>query len=187
LAVLDRYHYDRDGRLFIASARISRAGLSRYDGDEIPGWRELGLDPKREYQMLRDPDELRKAARTFAGLPLLSDHAPLGAKHRPELVIGAIGSGCRFDGDGFLRAPVTVWTRSAIDGIVNGKRRELSCAYQYKPPQMTPGTFRGRRYDGVMRDLIGSHVALVDFGRAGPSCGITLNMEGHANGKRFAA
>jgi hypothetical protein len=33
---------------------------------------------------------------------------------------------------------------------------------------MTPGMYEGQRYDGVMRDIQGNHVALVEVGRAGP-------------------
>lgn len=33
---------------------------------------------------------------------------------------------------------------------------------------MTPGTYKGQKYDGVMRDIQGNHVALVEAGRAGP-------------------
>jgi hypothetical protein len=32
---------------------------------------------------------------------------------------------------------------------------------------MTPGVFKGEPYDGVMRDIVGNHVALVTEGRAG--------------------
>jgi hypothetical protein len=32
---------------------------------------------------------------------------------------------------------------------------------------MTPGTYGGIKYDGVMRDIVGNHVALVEEGRAG--------------------
>jgi len=33
---------------------------------------------------------------------------------------------------------------------------------------MTPGSYENERYDGVMRDIVGNHVALVKEGRAGP-------------------
>jgi hypothetical protein len=59
-----------------------------------------------------------------------------------------------------------VWDADAIDGIESGEQRELSAAYRYEP-DMTPGTYQGVRYDGVMRDIEGNHVALVESGRAG--------------------
>jgi hypothetical protein len=33
---------------------------------------------------------------------------------------------------------------------------------------MTPGTIDGQSYDGVMRDIVANHVAIVVEGRAGP-------------------
>ena len=33
---------------------------------------------------------------------------------------------------------------------------------------MTPGVYEGERYDGVMTEITGNHVALVSDGRAGP-------------------
>jgi hypothetical protein len=175
--------FDVDGRLHVPNARISRAGISRYYGDEIPGWRLLGLDGEREYRMLRDPEELREAAASFNGVPLLAGHQPLGERHRPELVVGALGS-CKFD-DPFLLSSITVWARSAIEGIEDGSKRELSCAYAYAPPDMTAGHFRGEAYDGVMRGLRGLHCALVAKGRAGSDCGLdTEDIDGR---QRYAA
>ena len=43
---------------------------------------------------------------------------------------------------------------------------ELSLAYFYAP-DMTPGTWQGQPYDGVMRQIMGNHLALVEEGRAG--------------------
>lgn len=37
---------------------------------------------------------------------------------------------------------------------------------------MTPGSFQGECYDGVMRDMIGDHMALVKEGRAGPEVAV---------------
>src|SRR6185503_19979987 len=63
---------------------------------------------------------------------------------------------------------LVVWTREAIQGVTSKKQRQLSSAYRYKP-DMTPGVWEptGERYDGVMRDIIGNHVCLVEEGRAG--------------------
>ncbi|ACK51998.1 conserved hypothetical protein [Methylocella silvestris BL2] len=162
--------YDADGRLRVARANLSRAAVNPYYGREIPGWRKLGLDSERIYQMWRHPDELAKAAATFAQLPLLGWHVPVNAEdHRPAAVIGCVGSEIKFDGV-HLYAPLIVWAQDAIDDIESGDKRELSSAYRYDP-DMTPGrTPAGEAYDGVMRNIIGNHVATVEMGRAGPSC-----------------
>jgi hypothetical protein len=61
-----------------------------------------------------------------------------------------------------------VWARDAIEDIESDVKKELSAAYRYRA-DMTPGTYEGEPYQGVMRDLVGNHVALVREGRAGSS------------------
>lgn len=157
---------DGDGRLHVQLANISKATVNPYLGSEIPDGEQLGLDPKKIYYLLRDPEELAKAAATFNGLPLLLKHKPTSAQDHPrEDTIGAVGNDASFESP-YLRNSLVVWDGSAIDGIESDLQRELSCSYRYRP-DMTPGVFDGMRYDGVMRDIVGNHVALVEDGRAG--------------------
>ncbi len=158
--------YDRDGRLHVASANISKSNVCPYRGHEIPDYQMLGLDADRTYQLLRDPDELAKAAPTFEGVPLLSSHVPVSVDdHQPDLVVGAVSNPV-FEMP-YLTASLVIWARDAIDAIENGSQRELSSAYRYCCI-MEPGTFEGVRYAGRMVDLIANHVCLVAEGRAGP-------------------
>lgn len=162
--------YDVDGRLHVETSHISKANICPYLGREIPGWQELGLDGDRIYNLLRDPEELAKAAPTFNNLPVLSEHVPVtafdDASHMPGLVVGSTGTDATFN-SGYLDNSLVVWAKDSIDGVVNNKKRELSSAYRYRA-DMTPGFFEGVAYDGVMRDIVGNHVALVIEGRAGP-------------------
>jgi hypothetical protein len=162
--------FDSDGRLRVAMAPISKAAVSSYSVSEIPGWRSLGLDSRRTYRLLRHPDALRESAPSFRGVPLLRDHAGLDEPHDPSLVVGAI-TDAMFDGK-YLRGTIAVWDGRAISGIKSGKKRQLSAGYRYAPPDMTPGIFQGQAYDGVMRDLVCAHVALVGEGKAGPDCAL---------------
>lgn len=158
--------YDVDGRLRIEVANISKANICPYVGSEIPGWEELGLDKKKIYHLFRDPEELEKAAPTFNNLPLLSKHVAVTADdHQPDLVIGATGSDAVFVAP-FLKNSLVIWAKSAIAGVENDEKKELSSAYHYRV-DMTPGTSEGARYDGAMRDIVGNHVCLVKEGRAG--------------------
>lgn len=158
--------YDKDGRLYVAQSNISKAAVNPYYGKEIPLSKELGLQPEKIYYLLRDPDELAKAAPTFRNLPLLSEHTPVSADEpRKDIVVGSTGSDVEF-ADGFLRCSLSVWDAAAIAGIESEQQMELSSAYHYRA-DMTAGEFDGTRYDGVMRDIVGNHVALVDVGRAG--------------------
>jgi hypothetical protein len=66
-----------------------------------------------------------------------------------------------------LRNSLVVWRQADIDKIESEDKCELSCAYRYEP-DMTPGVYEGKAYDGIMRNIQGNHVALVEAGRAGP-------------------
>ena len=157
---------DRDGRIHVAITNISKADVNPYRGKEIPGWKELGLDPDEIYDMLRAPEELEKAAKTFNGIQFLTRHIPVSADdHKPYDVIGTTGTDAVFE-DPYLKNSLVIWVRDAIDDVETEARKELSSGYHYKP-DMTPGIFRGKPYAGVMREIVGNHVALVKDGRAG--------------------
>ncbi|CAN7375447.1 DUF2213 domain-containing protein [Bradyrhizobium sp. LjRoot220] len=159
--------YDGDGRLHIEAAHISKANVCEYLGREIPDFQELGLDPDKLYRLYRDPEELAKGAQTFNNLPILSRHVPVDARdHQPDLVIGSTGTDAAF-GPPHLDNSLVFWAGEAVDDIESERKKELSSAYRYRA-DMTPGTSpEGEAFDGVMRDIIGNHVALVKEGRAG--------------------
>jgi hypothetical protein len=158
---------DQDGRLHVAVTNISKAIVNPYLGEEIPDAEALGLDPKKIYNLLRDPEELEKAAPTFNNVPLLLIHKPSTADDHPRSVtVGTTGSEASFEAP-YLRNSLTVWDAEGIEAIESKKQQELSCGYRYTA-DMTPGTYEGTPYDGVMRSIYGNHVALVVAGRAGP-------------------
>lgn len=154
---------------------ISKANVCEYWGHEIPEWQELGLDGERRYALLRDPDELAKAADSFNNKPLLFDHNPVSAEdHDHVRTVGAV-SNPEFEFP-YLYADLACWAGPAIRTIEDGSQKELSSAYRYTA-DMTPGEFLGVRYDGVMRDIAANHVALVRKGRAGPDVVVGDSME----------
>ena len=158
---------DIDGRLHVAVSNISKANICPYKGREIPDYEELGLEPDKIYQLLRDPDELAKAASSFNRVQLLKRHVPVTADdHKPYDVVGTTGSDAVYEHP-YLKNSLAVWEQDAIEGIKSREKVELSCGYHYSP-DMTPGVYEGEAYDGVMRDIVGNHVALVEDGRAGP-------------------
>lgn len=159
---------DANGFLHVEVSNISKANVCPYYGREIPGAQELGLDPERIYMLWRDPDELAKAADTFNNLPILSEHVPVIPDSLPEdLIIGSTGTDAEFDGT-YLRNSLVVWRQAEQDAIEAERKRELSCGYRYRADMTSGVTPEGLRYDGVMREIMGNHVALVIEGRAGP-------------------
>lgn len=158
--------FDGDGHLHVKRTPISKACVNEYLGREIPGWEELGLDADRRYALLRDPEELAKAADSFNNKPLLFDHNPVSAdEHDHTRTVGVVSNPV-FEAP-YLYADLACWSGPAIRMVEDGSQKELSSAYRYEP-DMTPGTFAGVRYDGVMRNIAANHVALVRKGRAGP-------------------
>ena len=159
---------DADGRLHVSKTNISKANVCPYFGREIPNWQELGLDADKVYRLYRDPDELAKGASTFNNLPILNKHIRVTVEEpKQENVVGSIGSDVSFSAP-YLQASLSFWVASAIAGIESEQQCELSPAYYYRA-DMTPGTAPdGEAFDGVMRDIKGNHLALVEAGRAGP-------------------
>lgn len=156
----------KDGYLHVEISNISKANVCPYRGAEIPNGEELGLDPEKVYQLLRHPDELAKAASTFNNLPLLARHVPVTSAALPQdMLVGSTGTDAVWS-DPYLMNSLVIWEDGAIAGVESDQQRELSAAYHYVA-EMTPGEYKGLRYDGIMRNIVGNHVALVPEGRAG--------------------
>jgi hypothetical protein len=158
--------YDLDGRMFVSDANISKACINPYRGSEIPDYIALGLEPNKIYQMYRDPVELEEGADSFNGVQLMIVHKAVSAQ-QPEqrLAVGSVYN-TRFRSP-YLVADLAVWTQDAVKKIEKRLQDQLSCGYRYRA-DMSPGVLQGQRYDGIMRDIRGNHVALVVEGRVGP-------------------
>lgn len=162
-----RRRLDDNGYLHVSQTHLTKEQVAPYWGKEIPGYEEHGLDPEKIYYAYRSGEELEKAKDTFNGMPLLILHkqdsadAPL-----KELRVGSIGTTPQWDAP-YLDNALTVTDKAAIDQIMDGSLKEISCGYFFDP-DFTPGFFNGVAYDFVMRNIRGNHVALVKEGRAGP-------------------
>lgn len=157
----------RDGYM-VVDARIARTGLQTYRGSEID-------KPAIDIVTIYRPD-----AEVFSSDAMGSfSHRPVTIDHPAELVssanwkkhsVGMTGDSVTRDGD-FVKVPFTLMDSAAIETVRAGTR-ELSCGYTSKL-DWTPGvTDTGERYDAVMRNIRGNHLAVVDRGRAGATCRI---------------
>lgn len=155
---------DADGRMRVKDCILSTAEVNPYRGREIPKNDELGLEANKVYDLWRSPEELGKAVASFEGVPLMIKHIPQTAEQpRKEYMGGSVHS-VKFDGK-HLRGDLLVFDGMAIELIESDELSDLSCGYRYKPV-MRSGDAGGQHYDGVMTDIQGNHVALVDDGRA---------------------
>lgn len=159
--------YDDDGMMHVALTPISKSNVCIYYGKEIPDSEALGLEPNKAYRLLRDPEELRKAVSTFNNKPLLNKHIGVTVIDPPkEAIVGSTGERAEFDGT-YLKNSLVIWDIDSILGVETDKQKEISSSYRYRL-DMTPGEYEGDTYDGVMRDIVCNHVAIVPSGRAGP-------------------
>lgn len=158
--------YDQNGHLIVDKTIITKAAVNPYYGREIPNYQSLGLEPERIYNLLRDPEELKKGMKSFGGLQLMLKHIPVSADEpEKEYTIGSIGTDLGMEGED-VKTSIRVWDKEAINLIESGKLNELSSGYAYEP-DMTSGEYNGVQYDGIMRNIHGNHVALVERGRIG--------------------
>ena len=158
--------YDEDGMMHVALTPISKANVCVYYGKEMPDSEALGLDPNKAYRLLRDPEELKKAVSTFNNKPVLNKHIGVTVIDPPkESIVGSTGERSEFDGT-YLKNSLVIWDIDSILGVETEKQKEISSSYRYKL-DMTAGEYEGETYDGVMRDIVCNHVAIVPSGRAG--------------------
>ena len=175
--------YDRNNHLIVDKTVITKAAVNPYRGDSIPRWKDLGLDPNKEYMLLRDPEELRKSLDTFKGLQLLKRHIPVDASQpEKESTIGSIGTDITMDDEGRVWSSLRVFDQEGIDYIESKALGELSAGYAYDAV-MKSGTFNGVPYDGIMTNIHGNHVAIVERGRIGSDAIIADSIEGQLMAK----
>lgn len=172
MLVNDKYTFDsqrsidNNGYMHVAVSNLTKEQVVPYLGSTIPGYKELGLDPDKIYQFYRPGDEIQKAADTFNGLPLMLDHWDMDARNIPkDKVVGSLGTDSRYEAP-YLKNSLIVTDSSAIKAIEDGSYSELSASYACDI-DMTGGIFDGKSYDGMMKNIKGNHVALVQEGRAG--------------------
>lgn len=166
-----RWH-DEDGRLHVERSNLTRVQVAPYHGAEIPGWEALKLDPEKVYYGYRPAEELgdEETIRSVNGIPIqLNHHLDYPDKPAKETRVGSTGDKATFDGT-YLSNSLHIQDSDAIDRIKDGSMKQLSLAYHYDPDFKSSGEWKGQKYDFTMRKIRGQHLALVEEGRAGPTC-----------------
>lgn len=159
----NRYKTD-EGFLLCLNVPIARAGEQEYHGSELPG---IDAGPTGVIVMMREESEVFAPATmaSFEGKPLvLGAHPPEGVtpENAKILTVGSMqnirrGQGAESD---LLIADLLVTSADAIDAVMTGRMREVSCGYMCDVEQAGPGRAAQRR-------ITGNHLAIVADGRAG--------------------
>lgn len=167
-----------EGFLLCEGVRIARTGAMLYTHAEMP---VVAPDPSgamitilREADVLFHPDTIA----SFAGRPVTNDHPPttVTPDNFREYVVGTTLNPRRGEGvdSEFLIADLLIQDADTIKdiGLPNQlpepgrkRKREISASYEVEVEQVRPGL-------GRQTSVVGNHVALVDRGRAGPTCAI---------------
>lgn len=177
---------DKSKFWIIRNNPIIKTGVFPYLGRQI----SPDLNPTQIYNVLRPEDELfnEKTINSFNMLPITIGHALLGSKEDgltpPEEkgIEGTTGENAKRAGDKMTNT-IKLYSERIKDEINNGKK-ELSAGYfcDFLPES---GTYQGRRYDYVQRNIDGNHIALVDKGRNGHDVRVMDSAEGLQPSRQF--
>lgn len=125
---------------------------------------------------LRPPEEVMhpEALASFALVPVTNDHPSelLTADNAKQYAVGSVSESVVPEGDK-VRASLMITDAAAIEALDAGKS-ELSCGYT-ADVVLESGVWQGQPYDARQTNIRGNHVALVDAGRAGPTCSIRMD------------
>ena len=173
---IEKYELTPEGYLR-AWASIARTGIQHYTDSDGSIRREYR--PETE---VASPDSLA----SFAGKAITSEHPPvlLDSENTKDYQVGFSGTEIVYD-NGFVKAVMTITDEDTIKRIMKGDAREVSAGYRvnYDP---TPGvTENGEHYDGVQKEIIGNHIAVVRRGRAGPQVKLHLDRQDAADPSLF--
>ena len=160
---------------------ITKIGVFPYLGRQI----SPELEPNKIYQVLRPESELftEEALASFNALPITIGHALLGPREEgltpaeEKGIDGTTGASAERKDDKVVN-DIKLFSERIKDEVNHGKK-ELSAGYfcDFVPES---GTWNGRHYDFVQKNIRGNHIALVDKGRSGHDVRVMDSAEGVA-------
>lgn len=156
-----------------APVTLSRIGVQHYYGIEL----DSSLDPSKQYGVFRPPSEVfdEQSIDSFINLVSTNDHPsiPVTTSNVNGLQVGMV-SGVEAQKDlGVLSGVLTITDQKVIDKVKGGKV-EVSVGYSHKLKE-EKGIYDGVDYDFVQTNIRANHLAIVDAGRCGAACKITLD------------
>ena len=150
-------------KVWCKAARVGTQRYTRGDGTQVVEYR-----PEEE---VSNPDSL--ASFGMKAVTLNHPKVLLDAKTTKLHQVGHAGSHVRFS-DGFVEVALIITDQDAIDAIQRGDAQEVSAGYRVDYDN-TPGvTPEGESYDGIQRNILVNHIAVVSKGRAGREARLLL-------------
>ena len=168
---LDKIRRTKDGYL-VCTPRVSRVGIQQYHSSE------LGLDDDRVVNVFRSEDEVfsKESLGSLAHRPITLFHPPeaVDASNWKDYSVGTTGDEILRDGE-FVRVPMCLMDKNAIDACVNDGTIELSMGYS-ADLEFIDGEFDGVKYEAVQKNIRGNHLAIVDKARGGDKLNLVDNL-----------
>lgn len=169
---LDAPRRTSDGYMAVR-AKAARTGVYQYTGREVDPENKHGLRDQAIVNVLRDEATVfdRRAVRSFIGKPITTGHPAEAVnsknwkQHADGVIMGALRDGEHIAFD------LLLMDETAINDTEAGTV-ELSNGYG---ATLEFGDFAGpagEKCQARQVSIVGNHVAIVDRGRAGPSCRI---------------
>ena len=157
LAFSDAVTYDGQ----MKSAISVRDGVLEYLGSEI------GMEPSdRIFYVYRSPATIASAASLMPGIPLLSEHVEPGTEDadvRSRVKSASLVDAFDTSTASTLAIRNMITVAPEIEGELESGKRELSLGY-------TGTLIPHDKYDFEQRDIIPTHLAVVEKGRCGSGC-----------------
>lgn len=138
-----------------------RDGVLEYLGSEI------GMEPADKiFYVYRSPATIASAANLMAGIPVIDEHVEPGTED--DNIKSKVESSSLIDAfDEHTDSTLAIQNKLSLDPLmqeaIESGKRELSLGYEGK---LIPHS----KYDFEQRDLVPTHLAIVDFGRCGSGC-----------------
>lgn len=151
----------------IVPALIARTGIQDYTA------RELGLEgTNRTIRLWRPAAEVFKpeSYATFERQTLTNSHPEndVTASTYRQVTAGDVHDVAPASDSIHLGSNLYVKDANTIEMVVTYDKNQLSCGYSFVLDLTEGTTPEGEKYDGVMRDIVGNHVAIVWQARGGP-------------------
>lgn len=125
---------------------------------------------------LRHPDDVFNAdsieSLSMAVLTLDHPTVPVTVNNAKSYGVGHVGDVSVNQNK--LQAPVMVTDASAVEDLMSGRKKEVSCGY-WCDLEDVQGVYNGERYDARQRNITYNHAALVARGRAGPEVAVRID------------
>lgn len=180
IPILSKYIDERTGYLHI-KAKVSRDGLQEYLGMEL----SEDLEPLKTYNVYRPTEEVTKqeSLDTIINAPVTIEHpSDFVTKDNSKDLTKGVGLNYNITKDGdttVIESELIITDKEAIKAIENGKK-EISLGYEQNMVK-EDGEYQGKKYQFKQTDIRVNHIALVDAGRCGDKCKITIDNNAKIN------